>query len=107
MEGEFFKELGPIFAGCLLPLFLGAFLRRGWTPRAKFLVTIAASVSIGALATLLSGEFAASWAFVLLDVAEVFVASQIIYFCIYRPLHHRRERQRMTVQSADGATEHA
>lgn len=107
MEGEFFKELGPIFAGCLLPLFLGAFLRRTWAPRTKLLVTIAASVCIGALATLLSGEFRESWAFVLLDMAEVFVASQIVYFCVYRPLRRRYARQRATSQPADGATERA
>lgn len=107
MEGEFFKELGPIFAGCLLPLFLGAFLRRTWAPRTKFLVTIAASTFVGALATLLSGEFAESWAFVLLDIAEVFVASQIVYFCIYRPMRRRRERQHAATRTVDGVTERA
>src|SRR3954470_23970029 len=106
MEGEFFKELGPIFAGCLLPLFLGAFLRRSWPRRTKFLVTLTASALVGVLATLLSGEFRESWAFVLLDMGEVFVASQVVYFLIYRPLRNRR-RARQTAIAPDSATERA
>lgn len=92
MGGEVFKELGPIFAGCLLPLFLGAFLQRGWSRRVKFLVTLVVSALVGALATLLSGEFRVSWAFVLLDMAEVFVAAQVVYFGLYRPLRRRTAR---------------
>ena len=89
MDGEFIKELGPIFAGCLLPLLLAAFLRPGWSRRTRLLATLIASALVGALATLLSGEFRVSWAFVLLDMAEVFVASQVVYFLIYRPLRNR------------------
>jgi predicted Na+-dependent transporter len=106
MEGEFFKELGPIFAGCLLPLFLGAFLRRAWSRRTKFLVTLAASALVGALATLLSGEFRESWAFVLLDMVEVFVASQVVYFLAYRPLRNRR-RVRAAMAAHGSTTERA
>ncbi len=104
MESEFFKELGPIFAGCLLPLFLGAFVQRGWSRRVKFLVTLVASAVIGALATLLSGEFRASWAFVLLDMAEVFVASQIVFFAIYRPLRRRLAHRAVSMPEATERT---
>lgn len=104
MESEFFKELGPIFAGCLLPLFLGAFLQRGWSRRVKFLVTLLASAFIGALATLLSGEFRASWAFVLVDMAEVFVASQIVFFSIYRPLRRRLAHRAVPMPEATERT---
>lgn len=107
MEGEFFKELGPVFAGLLLPLFLGAFLRRSWSGRTKLLVTVAASVAIGALATLLSGEYRASWAFLLRDTAEVFIASQVVYFLVYRPLRNRRRIRQATTGAAQRASERA
>lgn len=105
MEGEIFKELGPVFAGLLLPLFLGAFLRRSWSSRTKFLVTVAASVAVGFLATVLSGEFRASWAFVLRDTAEVFIAAQVVYFLIYRPLRNRRRARQVMTGTVERAAE--
>ena len=48
-----------------------------------------------------------SWAFVFLDIAEVFVASQVVYFCIYRPLRRRRARQQAAMHPTDSAAERA
>jgi len=61
-------ELFPIVAGLLCGLVLGRL-----TARRRVLVGLAFSVIAGALATVVSGEWRISWAFLLIDIPLVAV----------------------------------
>ena len=60
------SELFPIVAGLLCGLLLGSL-----TARRRVIVGLAFSVAAGVLATVLSGEWRISWAFLLIDIPLV------------------------------------
>ncbi len=64
------NELFPIAAGLLCGLLLGTV-----TARRKVIVGLAFSVVAGVLATMLSGEWRISWAFLLIDIPLVAVSA--------------------------------
>ena len=63
-------ELFPIAAGLLCGLLLGSV-----TARRKVIVGLAFAVVAGVLATVLSGEWRISWAFLLIDIPLVAVSA--------------------------------
>ncbi len=65
-------ELFPIVAGLLCGLLLGTL-----TARRRVLVGLAFSVMAGALATVVSGEWRISWAFLLIDIPLVAVSAVV------------------------------
>jgi hypothetical protein len=65
-------ELFPITAGLLCGLVLGSL-----TARRRVLVGLAFSVVAGVLATVVSGEWRISWAFLLIDIPLVAVGTVI------------------------------
>jgi hypothetical protein len=65
-------ELFPITAGLLCGLVLGLL-----TARRRVLVGLAFSVVAGVLATVVSGEWRISWAFLLIDIPLVAVCAVI------------------------------
>ena len=60
------EEFFPIAAGLIAGLLLGSF-----TARSRLAVGFALSVTAGFLATVLSGEWRVSWAFLLIDIPLV------------------------------------
>ena len=65
-------ELFPIVAGLLCGLVLGSL-----TARRRVLVGLAFSVVAGVLATVMSGEWRISWAFLLIDIPLVAVSAVV------------------------------
>ena len=65
-------ELFPIVAGLLCGVVLGSL-----TARRRVLVGLAFSVVAGVLATVLSGEWRISWAFLLIDIPLVAVSAVV------------------------------
>ena len=65
-------ELFPIVAGLLCGLVLGSL-----TARRRVLVGLAFSVVAGVLATVVSGEWRISWAFLLIDIPLVAVSAVV------------------------------
>jgi hypothetical protein len=63
-------ELFPIVAGLLCGLLLGSL-----TARRRVIVGLAFSVVAGVLATVVSGEWRISWAFLLIDIPLVAVSA--------------------------------
>jgi hypothetical protein len=66
LKEESVEEFFPIAAGLISGLLLGSF-----TARSRLAVGFALSVTVGFLATLLSGEWRVSWAFLLIDIPLV------------------------------------
>ena len=64
------EELFPIAAGLLCGLLLGSL-----TARRRVVVGLAFSVVAGVLATVVSGEWRISWAFLLIDIPLVAVSA--------------------------------
>ena len=64
------EELFPITAGLLCGLLLGSL-----TARRRVVVGLAFSVVAGVLATVVSGEWRISWAFLLIDIPLVAVCA--------------------------------
>jgi hypothetical protein len=64
------NELLPIVSGLMVGLALGLL-----APRLRFLTGAIAAVVLGTLATVVSGEFRLSWAYLLIDIPLVAVAS--------------------------------
>lgn len=64
------QEFFPLACGLVLGLILG-FVR----PRIRLRVGVVCSVLLGVLATVVSGEFRASWAYLLVDIPLVAAAS--------------------------------
>ena len=65
-------ELFPIVAGLLCGLLLGSL-----TARRRVIVGLAFSVVAGVLATVVSGEWRISWAFLLIDIPLVAVSAVV------------------------------
>ncbi len=65
-------EIFPIVAGLLCGLVLGSL-----TARRRVLVGLAFSVVAGVLATVVSGEWRISWAFLLIDIPLVAVSAVV------------------------------
>jgi hypothetical protein len=65
-------ELIPIFGGVAAGL-----IALRVSPRASIWLILVAALAIGPLATVLSGEYEESWAFVLWDSAQVLVAAAL------------------------------
>jgi hypothetical protein len=66
------SELFPVLAGLLCGLAVGSL-----TARRRVLVGVAFSVPAGLLATVLSGEWRISWAYLLIDIPLVAVAAVV------------------------------
>jgi uncharacterized membrane protein YccC len=60
----------PVASGLIVGLALGLL-----APRLRFLIGAIAAVVLGTLATVVSGEFELSWAYLLIDIPLVAVAS--------------------------------
>jgi len=68
------NEIFPILSGLIVGVVLGAF-----GSRVRLLVGSVAAVAVGALATILSGEHAISWGFLLFDIPLVGLCSVLGY----------------------------
>lgn len=75
MEHEFL----PVVSGLLAGLVLG-----GVTARRRPLVWVLASVILGLLATVVSGEFRVSWAYLLVDIPLVGAAAAAAFLVTRR-----------------------
>jgi hypothetical protein len=72
-------ELFPIACGGVL----GAFA--GWLrPSLRWPITAVLAIGLGVLATVVSGEAAISWAFVLIDIPMVAVAASVGFLIVHR-----------------------
>jgi len=69
------SELLPIFSGLCLGSLL-VLVR----PRTRPVVAVAASIVLGTLATVVSGEFRISWGFLLIDIPLVAFSTSIGFF---------------------------
>ena len=66
------EELFPIASGLLVGALLGAI-----RPKLRLLVGVALAVALGVLATVVSGEFRLSWAYLAIDIPLVAVSAAI------------------------------
>ncbi len=66
------SELFPVVAGLLCGVLIGSM-----TTRRRLTVGVASAVVAGVLATVLSGEWRLSWAFVLVDVSLVAMSAAV------------------------------
>lgn len=64
------SELLPILSGIVMGMLIG-FLR----PSVRILTAAALTVALGAIATIASGEYTVSWAFLLVDVPLVGISA--------------------------------
>jgi hypothetical protein len=65
-------EIFPVLAGLICGLVLG-----GLTARRRIVVGVGVSIVAGLLATVLSGEWRVSWAFLLIDIPLVAVSAVV------------------------------
>ena len=77
-------EVFPLLAGLLV----GVLAARLLAPRQRVIAIVLASLAIGLLAALVSGELAVSWAFVVFDVGQVLLAA-LIGMVVYGRLARR------------------
>jgi hypothetical protein len=89
------QEVFPVVAGVIVAL--GC--RRLRPTRMRRALLAAAAVVLGVLASALSGELVESWAFVLIDVAQVVLAMAVVTVVLDRRFAGQR---RLTEQSSDG-----
>lgn len=73
------NELLPVLSGVLAGILLG-----GTTARRRPVVWLALSVVLGLLATVVSGEFKASWAYLLIDIPLVGAVSAASFLVVRR-----------------------
>jgi len=73
-RGASMNETVPILLGATSGLFVGAS-----TARYRFWLWLAASVLLGLLATVITGEWKVSWAFLLIDIPLVAFASAAVF----------------------------
>ena len=72
-------ELLPIALGAAIGLLFGAL-----GPRRRWVVCGIAAVAAGFVATVVSGEFRLSWAFLLIDIPLVVTAALIVRLAVIR-----------------------
>lgn len=72
-------ELFPVACGLATGMIVGLA-----APRARLWVGAVLSIVFGVLATVLSGEYAVSWAFLLIDIPLVAVSATAAYFLGHR-----------------------
>ena len=73
------SELFPITEGFVLGLFLA------WTkPRDRLRIGAPIALALGALATLVSGEFRLNWGFLLVDIPLVVLSSAVALRAFHR-----------------------
>ena len=82
------NELLPVVSGILAGVVLG-----GVTARRRPVVWLVLSVALGLLATVVSGELAASWAYLLIDIPLVGAVSAASFLAVRR---FRRRRLALT-----------
>jgi|1185.fasta_scaffold423383_2 hypothetical protein len=80
-------ELIPIFGGVAVGLVAARL-----APKASVRLILGAGLAIGPLATVLSGEFEESWAFLLWDTAQAIVAAALT-LALARRFAARRARE--------------
>jgi MYXO-CTERM domain-containing protein len=68
------QELFPVLAGALVGVAALSIAARRW----RVVAIVAASAVIGLVASAVSGELAANWAFLLVDTAQVLVAALLM-----------------------------
>ncbi len=73
------EELFPIASGLLVGALLGAV-----RPKLRLLVGVALAVALGVLATVVSGEFRLSWAYLAIDIPLVAVSAAIGFLAAKR-----------------------
>lgn len=78
-------ELFPILSGLIVGLFVGTVRSSVRAP-----VAVALAVVLGALATIVTGEYRISWGFLLIDVTLVGVSAAIAFFGARRITHVAR-----------------
>jgi uncharacterized membrane protein YeaQ/YmgE (transglycosylase-associated protein family) len=66
-------EVLPLLAGLLV----GVLAHQLRSPRQRVIAIVLASVVIGVVAALISGELAVSWAFAVFDIGQVLLAALI------------------------------
>jgi hypothetical protein len=81
------EELLPVASGLLIGLILGL-LR----PPLRVLIGVVLIIAFGVLATVVSGEYVISWAFLLIDIPLVAVSAAAGLFVTHRLWWTRRPR---------------
>lgn len=84
------NELFPIVSGLVVGALLG-YVR----PRTRAVTGILASIVLGALATVVSGEYKVSWEFLLVDIPLVALSSAAA-FLVLRMVRRRQLARRET-----------
>jgi hypothetical protein len=79
------EELVPVILGVVL----GALIGRSTTGRTRIVLSIAAMLVSGAAATVLSGEYAESWVYLLLDFGEAALGLAVGFVIAHRLLSGR------------------
>ena len=87
MKNELFPIMSGLILGALLPLI---------RPRMRLAVGVAASVILGTLATVVSGEYKIGWEFLLIDIPLVAVCSAAAFATV------RAARRRIATARAPG-----
>jgi hypothetical protein len=83
-------ELVPIVLGTVL----GTIIWRRTSGKIRAALSVCAVTLSGAIATLLSGEYLYSWAYILLDIAQAALGLAIGFFLAQRWAAHHRTRER-------------
>ena len=79
--GEIY-EIIPISAGVILAFVFARF--HPSSPRLRWLITAVVAVAVGFIASTVSGEIHESWAFVILDSAQVVLAMALVSWLLER-----------------------
>jgi hypothetical protein len=87
VKNELFPIMSGLILGALLPLI---------RPRMRLAVGVAASVILGTLATVVSGEYKIGWEFLLIDIPLVAVCSAAAFATV------RAARRRIATARAPG-----
>ena len=86
-------ELVPVILGAVL----GAIVWRGTTGQIRLTLSVLAVIASGAFATVLSGEYLASWVYILLDLGEAALGLVVGFAVAHRFLPAGRAGARSSV----------
>jgi len=93
--GEIYEAI-PISAGVILAFIFSRY--RPSTERIKWIITAVVAVIVGFAAATLSGEIHESWAFVILDTAQAFLAMVLVSWLLKKRASGVLARQKRDVR---------
>jgi hydrogenase-4 membrane subunit HyfE len=93
--GEIY-EIIPISAGVILAFIFARY--RPSSPRMRWGITAVVSVVVGLVASIVSGEIHESWAFVILDTAQVALTMVLVSWLLDRRSHRSAAEAKRDVE---------